>query len=90
MEKPLCFIPALGQLPSYQPTWKHLNLKVSTANFTTAYMPSWIGWAAKYQMSISLNDIPLVDVLEQPAISYLVNHLQQLLEQRCGSSVYSS
>ena len=90
VEKPLCFIPALGQLPSYQPTWKHLNLKVSTANFTTAYMPSWIGWAAKYQMSISLNDIPLVDVLEQPAISYLVNHLQQLLEQRCGSSVYSS
>lgn len=90
VEKPAFFIPALGQLPRYQPTWKQLNLTQSTANLMGAYMPVWIEWAQAHQMSITQNGIPFTAVLTQPSTSLLVNHLQQLLEQRCGSSVYSS
>jgi GT2 family glycosyltransferase len=91
VDKPNHYAPSLGRWPNLQRAiYKHLNLRLSAENSVQGYRSYWIGCAIEEKMSISLNDVLLTGVLQQANPEVLVTRLKQLVEQRCGYSVYSS
>jgi len=88
-ELPDHYAPSLGRFPAEDKAYEHLEL-IQTATEGELYWSHWLAWATRRGMSVSFNHQPLSGVFVQSPRVSLVTQLKQLVESRCGYSVYSS
>lgn len=90
VEVPDYFVPSLARWPAHSATYQQGLLKVSQASFEQGFMPYWVAWAVERAMPVRVNEQVLSGALKQATARELRMQLQQLVESRCGYSVYSS